>query len=110
MKLLYDQNLPPRLVATLAPQFPDSRHVTEVGLDRADDSDVWMFAQRQGFTIVSKDADFMQMSFLRGAPPKIVWVRRGNCSTGELEELLRSSADTIQEFAASEDLTILVLR
>ena len=42
-----------------------------------------------GLTIVSKDADFHQRSFLFGAPPKVIWLRRGNCSTTVIEQILR---------------------
>ena len=37
MKLLFDQNLSPRLVAQLADVFADSLHVRQAGLDRAND-------------------------------------------------------------------------
>lgn len=30
-----------------------------------------------GFAIVPKDADFRQLSFLYGSPPKVVWLRVG---------------------------------
>ncbi len=45
MKLLFDQNLSPRLVARLADCYPGSAHVSEVGLDRALDVEVWEFAR-----------------------------------------------------------------
>ena len=45
MKLLFDQNLSPKLVHRLADLFPDSSHVQLVGLDRAgDDLDQRRFA------------------------------------------------------------------
>jgi hypothetical protein len=46
----------------------------------------------QGFVIVSKDGDFADLSVLYGAPPKIVWIRRGNCSTAAIVTLLRTHA------------------
>lgn len=72
MNLLFDQNLSPRLVASLADAFPNSAHVRDVGLGRADDESVWRYAAENSLTIVSKDSDFHQLSFLRGHPPKIV--------------------------------------
>ncbi|WP_337907231.1 DUF5615 family PIN-like protein [Iningainema tapete] len=30
------------------------------------------------------------MSILQGFPPKIIWIRRGNCSTSQIEGILRS--------------------
>ena len=76
MKLLLDENLPARLASSLAEVFPGSTHVTEVGLSSASDEEVWQFAREEGLTLVSKDSDFHQMSFLRGFPPKVVWIRR----------------------------------
>ena len=87
MKLLFDQNLSPRLVNKLADVFPDSNHVFLLGLDRAEDTEVWNYARIHAFTIVTKDADFGEMSTLRGFPPQVVWLRIGKCTTGRVEEL-----------------------
>lgn len=100
MKLLFDENLSPRLVVALASEFAGSAHVHEVGLGAEDDQAVWEFARRGGFLLVSKDSDFADLSVLRGAPPKLVWIRRGNCSTGEVAALLRSHSAAIDAFAA----------
>ena len=73
MKLLFDENLSPRLVDLLLIVFPESSHVRNVGLAKAADDRVWSYAQEHGFVIVSKDSDFDQRSFVLGAPPKVVW-------------------------------------
>ena len=80
MKLLLDQNLSPRLFTVVGDLYPGSTHVREVGLQAADDT-VWRYAAEHGFAIVSRDADFHERSFLLGHPPKVIWIRRGNCST-----------------------------
>lgn len=41
MKLLFDQNLSPRLVSRLADLYPDSQHVFFIGFDQADDRALW---------------------------------------------------------------------
>jgi len=46
MKLLYDQNLSHRLVALLSDLFPDSEHVRNVGLQEADDRQIWEYAKQ----------------------------------------------------------------
>ena len=89
MKLLFDQNLSPRLVHRLAVEYPGSAHVSTLRLDQALDAEVWDFAQVHDFTIVTKDADFSEMSLLQGFPPKVVWLRIGNCSMQAIEALLR---------------------
>jgi len=70
LKLLFDQNLPPRLVTALAQLYPGSEHVRNLGLASADDLEVWNYAKLHGFVIASKDSDFHQRSFVDGAPPK----------------------------------------
>jgi predicted nuclease of predicted toxin-antitoxin system len=102
VKLLFDENLSPNLVIRLADVFPNSVHVREVGLKAADDQIVWEYAKRSDLVIVSKDADMHQRSFLFGAPPKVVWVRLGNCSTTDIENLLRRHFDTIRVFYTDE--------
>jgi len=89
MTLLFDHNLSPRLVQSLVDAFPGSLHVRTIGLHKASDNAVWDYAAEHGLTIVSKDADFRQRSFLEGHPPKVIWIRRGNCRTGDIETLLR---------------------
>jgi predicted nuclease of predicted toxin-antitoxin system len=109
MKLLFDHNLPPRLVAGLADLFPHSEHVFVLGLDRATDLDIREFAQREGFSIVTKDADFSELCVLLGFPPKIVWIRRGNCSTRALEQILRLHCDEIESLDADPINGVLAL-
>jgi predicted nuclease of predicted toxin-antitoxin system len=98
MKLLFDQNLSPRLPRLLADIYPYSVHVREVGLRDADDSVVWEYARQNGFVIVSKDSDFQQRSLLYGSPPKFIWLRAGNCSFRTVEELLRRHSAAIHTF------------
>lgn len=101
MKLLLDQNLSPRLVRHLADLFPNTSHVLEVGLDRSLDQEVWDYARQYDYLIVTKDVDFSEFSVLRGFPPKVIWIRRGNCSTQDIEHILRENYASIK--AMSED-------
>ena len=109
MKLLFDQNLSPRLAYRLSDLFPDSVHVASVGLGNAADREVWQFARDADFMVVSKDADFNEFSTLWGAPPKVIWVRRGNCSTNDIETLLRNNVAVIQAFAKDNVIRTLAL-
>ena len=109
MKLLFDQNLSPRLARRLADLYPDSAHVSEFGLDQARDIEVWDHARHEGFLIVSKDSDFNELSLLRGFPPKVVWIRRGNCTTREIEEILRQHYDLVEALEQSAHVGILLL-
>ena len=96
MKLLFDQHLSPRLVKSLADIYPDSNHVYPLGLDQADDKEIWDYARREGFLIVTKDADFSDLCLLLGCPPKVIWIRRGNCQTSAIEAILRHHYSDIE--------------
>jgi predicted nuclease of predicted toxin-antitoxin system len=109
VKLLFDENLSPKLVAALSDLYPGSTHVRQVGLEAADDAQVWAYAAEHGLAIVSKDSDFHQRSFLFGHPPKVVWVRRGNCLTQDVEEVLRRHRDDLLAFEGDADAAVLAL-
>ena len=107
MKLLFDQNLSPHLVAQLADVFAGSPHVRQAGLDRADDDAIWRFAKEGGFAIVTKDSDFQERSQIAGGAPRVVWIRRGNCSTRDIEALLREHALPIEALEQGRGFLIL---
>lgn len=109
MKLLFDQNLSPHLVSLLTDLYPGSIHVRDIGLERADDQVVWDYAASHQLMIVTKDADLHQMSFLYGHPPKVVWIQRGNCSTNEIEMLLRSRHNDLIVFEGDPASSFLAL-
>ena len=109
VRLLLDQNLSPQLVRVLGDLFPGSTHVRDVGLFRASDDAVWTYAAQQGYVIVSKDAEFHQRSFVLGHPPKVVWIRRGNCSTRDIEVMLRTRHAEIAAFGANPEASFLAL-
>lgn len=98
MKLLFDQNLSPKLAARLADLFPGSSHVLYEGLECAEDETIWAHATRHGFAIVSKDADYNQLCILRGPPPKVIWLLTGNCTTAYVEAIFRSRFAQIAAF------------
>jgi predicted nuclease of predicted toxin-antitoxin system len=76
-------------------------------MDQSEDQEVWNYAQNNDFTIVTRDSDYNELLTLRGFPPKVIWIRRGNCSTTAIETMLRSHLTDIQ--ALNDDLTLGVL-
>lgn len=78
--------------------YPGSIHVRDVGMKDAPDTMVWDHAEKNGFTIVSKDADFQRRNLLLGHPPKFLWLRLGNCPVWPIEELLRKYSAAIHTF------------
>lgn len=109
MRLLFDQNLSHKLIDALAAEYPASVHVRDVGLGAADDQVVWSFAAQNGLTIVSKDSDFQQRALLYGHPPKVIWVRIGNCTTAAIARLLRASLNDVVAFDEDPTASFLVL-
>jgi predicted nuclease of predicted toxin-antitoxin system len=110
VKLLLDENLSSRLIESLADLYPKSAHVHACKLGSSEDNAIWEYAKAHGFAIVSKDSDFAERSVLYGSPPKIVWIRAGNCSTSAIEELLRSAQAAIRSFIEDDKETCLILR
>ena len=109
MKLLFDQNLSPKLVNQLSDFFPNSIHVQDAGLDAAEDTEVWDYAHAKEYLIVSKDADFGEKSTIHGHPPKVIWLKRGNCPTSTVERILRNHYSDIQTFVKDVNQGLLVL-
>ena len=109
MRLFFDEQLSETLAAALADLFPDSLHVRIVGKGGAADRDVWDLAREHDCVLVTKDEDFHRLSVLRGAPPKVVWLRVGNCSTKDIADLLRHHADDLWRFDAQHEATFLEL-
>ena len=109
MKLLFDQNLSPRLPRLLSNLYPGSVHIRTIGLRDASDAEIWNHAKENGFVIVSKDSDFQQQSLLLGQPPKFIWLRAGNCPARIIEELLRKHVAVILSFDQSTEECHLML-
>jgi predicted nuclease of predicted toxin-antitoxin system len=110
LKLLVDENLPPRLVLDLADLFPDSLHVNDAALSGSPDSEIWEYAKENGFAFVTKDKDFASLGMVRGAPPKVVLLQTGNCSTGNIIGIVRTNAIRIAQFQTDEKRSLLFLR
>ncbi len=109
MKLLFDENLSPKLSNSLGDLFPNSLHVRDVGMKATNDPIVWDYAKDNDLMIVSKDADMHDLSLVFGNPPKVIWLRLGNCSTLQVENLLRRDFGAIQIFYENKKLSLLAL-
>jgi len=109
VKLLFDQNLSPRLVTMLSDLFPGSEHVRSVDLDRSLDTRLWDFASGNDFAIVTKDVDFSDRSAIAGHPPKVIWLRLGNCTTSDIESALRGNRERIEAFEKDDGLGVLAV-
>jgi predicted nuclease of predicted toxin-antitoxin system len=97
MKLLLDENLSRRLVPFLQQTYPDSSQVVLLDLQAATDLEIWDFAKSQGYVVVTRDADFLDLSLLKGQPPKIVRLRTPNQGRAATLNLLLSKQLLIEQ-------------
>lgn len=109
VRFLLDENLSERLVASLSVRFPDALHVRVLGLGGAPDLRLWEVAARERCLLVTKDEDFVQLSVVRGPPPKVLWLNVGNARTPEIAQLLLQHAEAIEAFVAHPELAFLAL-
>lgn len=107
MKLLLDQNISYRLVKKLEVSFPETQHVSKLGLNNKSDRDIWEVAKREGFMIVTFDSDFYDLSLTTGQPPKLILIRAGNTTTKNLERILTDKIKQISEFEIDTNLACL---
>jgi predicted nuclease of predicted toxin-antitoxin system len=103
VKLLFDQNISYRVVQKLTQAFPEAMQVKQAGLYNKSDKQIWLFAKKQDFTIVTFDSDFYDFASLYGHPPKIIWLRIGNTSTNHLADFLISKTEIIKSFILNKE-------
>lgn len=103
MKLLLDQNISYRLVRDLKFIVSELNHVKFIGLQDAEDYEIWEYAKQNDCTIATFDADFYEIQTIRGYPPKIVWLRFGNTTRREFIGFFTQSIEKIREFCDAEE-------
>ena len=97
MKLLLDENLSRRLVPFLKHDYPGTSQVVLLGLERASDTVIWQTAKAQNFVIVTRDADFEELSLVWGQPPKVIWLKTKNPSRANTLKILLGHRLLIEE-------------
>ena len=102
MKLLFDQNISFRLLQKIKDLFPEAKQVRELGLENATDLEIFEYATKNDYSIVTFDSDFCDLNILKGFPPKIIWIRTGNITTNNLELILRQKSDLINSFLTED--------
>jgi predicted nuclease of predicted toxin-antitoxin system len=109
MKLLLDANVSWRLGPILKEHFGECVHADNIPeLDfPAKDTKIWQYAKDNGYTVITRDNDFNDLCTIRGFPPKIIWLRTGNCSRNFTADLLIRSKLAIEEFLKSEESGVL---
>ena len=96
MKLLLDQNISHRLIASLIEAYPESTHVAYLDMGDAIDEDIWKYAKEHDFCIVTQDADFHEYCLLYGGPPLVIWLKCGNQRKQVILEKLQNAQKDIE--------------
>ena len=103
MKILLDANISWKLTNELVPIFGECSHVDQIGLKiPVNDMDIWNYALKNGFIIITKDNDFSNLLDLKGFPPKIVLLKTGNNSAKALMELLKNIKPMIEDLEKND--------
>ena len=101
MNILLDQNISFRVTRLLLNDFEYVKQVKELNLVDASDVDIWDYAFKNNYTIVTFDSDFIDLANLKGSPPKIVWLRFGNSTNLKIANKLISNAHIINDFISN---------
>lgn len=108
MKLLLDANISWRIIKLIENDFLDCFHSNNIQVKQpAKDIEIWEFAKKNNFTILTHDDDFEKLLLLKGAPPKIVILKTFNKNTKEIAVLLISKKEIIESFISNNELMIL---
>ncbi|WP_373497108.1 DUF5615 family PIN-like protein [Aquiflexum sp.] len=112
MKLLVDDNLSWRLAKALEEFFPGSKHVRFIPklVSPAKDQEIWDYALRNHFIILTNDDDFYKLAIVRKKAPKVIIIRKGNSSTANLLKLLVQKIPEFERFVENEDYSIFEIR
>ena len=109
MKLLFDQNISPKILKKLPNDFSECTQVRFVGLEDSSDLKIFEHAKRNGFAVVTFDSDFVDLNALYGTPPKVIYLNTGNLTTQNISELIPNNLLTIQHYLNSTTDDILEL-
>lgn len=104
MKLLLDENLSRRLVPFLQHDYAGSSQVVLLGMESASDKEVWQKAKDEDYVILTRDADFQELSLVWGQPPKVIRLKTLNQSRAATLRVLIENKNAITESLISHGL------
>ena len=112
MKLLFDDNLSWRLEKLLQETFPNSKHVRSIDAlpDPAKDTQIWNYALKHDFIIVTNDDDFYKLAMSKKRCPKIIIFRMGNIKTNDVAFKLETQRQEIASFAENREFILYEIR
>jgi len=88
MKIWVDAHISPGVAAWINETFDhEASSLRAIGLREADDLAIFEKAKDEDVVFITKDADFVDLVQVRGAPPKIILLRCGNTTNKRLREI-----------------------
>jgi predicted nuclease of predicted toxin-antitoxin system len=88
--------------------FGECIHVNKTDLSRpAKDSEIWQFAKKHGYVIVTQDYDFLNLLGTKGYPPKLILIKAGNINRVQMEAILLQAKPSIFELYNSDEYGLL---
>ena len=109
MNLLFDQKISHKILKKLPSEFSKCQQVRFVGLEDSSDFDIFQYAKRNGFAVVTFDSDFIDLNAMYGTPPKIIYLNTGNLTTKNISELLLNNILRVNHYLDSNSDDILEL-
>jgi predicted nuclease of predicted toxin-antitoxin system len=107
VKLLFDQNISFRILPKISAYFAEAKQIRFLGLENSTDNEIWEYAKTHDLTIVTFDADFIDLTNLKGFPPKIVWLRIGNTTTENIAKVIIENHVKLEEFIENTEIAFL---
>lgn len=89
MKIWLDEMLPRRLCGSIEEWTGIEAY--HVGSAYREDLEIFQAARAADAIVLTKDSDFVVLVNRLGAPPRVIWLRYGNCSSRALETMLKDS-------------------
>jgi predicted nuclease of predicted toxin-antitoxin system len=93
MTIWTDAQLSPFIANWINANFPelDAKSLRSLGLEYANDYDIFRKARKANVVLMSKDYDFVKLIEIHGVPPKLIWITCGNTSNIRLCDILNTS-------------------
>ena len=90
-----DAQLSPEIAGYISDKFgKECHHVFEWGVRRIPDKEIYSRLREPGMVLITKDSDFVDLQYVYGEPPKVLWLRVGNTSNARLKQILDHSFKT----------------
>jgi len=102
MKLLFDQNISPRILKILPGTLYNATHANFNKLQDKSNLEIFNYAKNSDYCIVTQDSDFNDLLRLKGFPPKVVWFRLGNVKTEIIGNLLIQNIMRLKHFLKAQ--------